>query len=336
MLVPRDTVPIRSMDQLLPPALAARIESLDLLSRKVLAGKLPGERRSKRRGRSVEFDDFRQYVAGDDLRHIDWNIVGRLDRLFIKLFREEEDLSLTLVVDASPSMSVGDPSKVVYAMRLATALGVIGLVNQNRVSAAVFGAPMPDDDATQAGLRRLAPMRGRLNTRRLVDFFLSSLQASQRSGQAAGTDPRAMFNDALTTLAKGDAASLSTGNRGIAVLLSDFLLPEPPAALRLIAGSPTLDSYAVQVLSPGELDPAVLADDGLAGDLRLMDIETARARDVTVTPGTIAEYRKSLDRAVRSLHDHCARLAIAHTLISTRTPVEDVVTNTLRRGGLLR
>jgi uncharacterized protein (DUF58 family) len=336
MLAPRDTAPVKTLDQLLPPALAARIEALDLLSRKVLSGKLPGERRSKRRGRSVEFDDFRPYAPGDDLRHIDWNILGRLDRLFVKLFREEEDLSLTLVIDASPSMNVGDPCKLVYAMQLAMALGTIGLVNQNRVSAAVFGVPVDDDDTLRVGLRRLAPMRGRLSTRRLADLLLDALHAAQRRSAVAGLDPESVFDDALRTLAKGDASTLSTGARGIVLLVSDFLLPRPPDALRLIAGSPTLDTYAVQVLSPGELDPRTLADDGLVGDLSLTDIETARARDVTVTPATIAQYRRSLQTSIDALHARCARLAIAHTLLSTATPVEDVVTNTLRRGGLLR
>lgn len=338
MLAPRETPTVRTMEQLLPPALAARIDALDLLSRKVLAGKLPGERRSKRRGRSVEFDDFRQYVPGDDPRHIDWNILGRLDRLFIKLFREEEDLSLTIVVDASPSMTVGNPSKVLYAMRLAMALGAIGLVNQNRVSAAVFGVPpeADEEERPRAALRWLAPMRGRLNTHRLAEFLLSSLSSCHRRAGAAGLDPSLVIDDAMRSLTRADTPSLSTGTRGIVLVISDFLLPQPPASLRLIAGSPALDAYAVQVLSPGELNPAVLAEEGLMGDLRLTDIETAHGQDVTVTPATIGQYRTALDRAVKDLHNHCARLAIAHTLISTATPVEDVVTNTLRRGGLLR
>ncbi|MFO0833129.1 MAG: DUF58 domain-containing protein [Phycisphaerales bacterium] len=337
MLAPRDNTHVRTMEQLLPHSLSARLDALDLLSRKVLSGKLPGERRSKRRGRSVEFDDFRQYVPGDDLRHIDWNILGRLDRLFVKLFREEEDLSLTVLVDASPSMNVGTPCKLVYALQLAMAMGYIGLVNQNRVSAAVFGVPTEDgEDALAAGLRRLAPMRGRMNTRRLAEFLLGALQAAQRRSVAPGLDPGATFDDAVRALARADSSSLTTGTRGITLVISDFLLPRPPDSLRLIAGSPTLDTYAVQILSPGELDPGTLAEEGLVGDLRLTDVETARAQEVTVTPATIALYRRALDRSVRALHDQCARLAIGHVLISTATPVEDVVTSTLRRGGLLR
>lgn len=339
MLAPRDTTPLKTLEQLLPPSLSARLDALDLLSRKVLSGKLPGERRSKRRGRSVEFDDFRQYVPGDDLRHIDWNIVGRLDRLFVKLFREEEDLSLTIVVDASPSMHVGDPSKLVYAIQLAMALGYIGLVNQNRVSVAAFGAPISDGEepgTVRAGLRRLSPMRGRINARRLADFLLSTLHAAQWRSGTAGIEPIMAFDDAMRTLARGDGSSLTTGTRGITVLISDFLLPETPGSLRFIAGSPTLDTYAVQVLSPGELDPALLADEGLVGDLRLTDVETGRAQEVTVTPSTIAQYRRNLNQSIAALKSRCAAYGIAHSLVRTSTDVEQVVTSTLRRGGLLR
>src|SRR6185369_8387572 len=99
-----------------------------------LAGKLKGERRSKRRGQSVEFADYRNYVVGDDLRFIDWNIYARLDRLFLKLFMEEEDLSLYVIVDVSKSCDFGDPNKAMYLKRVAAALGYIGLVNYNRVT----------------------------------------------------------------------------------------------------------------------------------------------------------------------------------------------------------
>jgi len=105
-------------EQLLPPELLTRLDALDVISRRVLAGKMRGERRSKRRGQSVEFADYRNYVIGDDLRHIDWNIYGRLDRLFLKMFLEEEDLSLYVVVDVSGSMNFGDPNKALYARRV--------------------------------------------------------------------------------------------------------------------------------------------------------------------------------------------------------------------------
>src|SRR3989475_10370524 len=117
---------------LLDPAFMARLDQLDVMSRKLLAGKLKGERRSKRRGQSVEFADYRNYVVGDDLRFLDWNIYGRLDKLFLKLFLEEEDLHVYLLIDSSASMDFGDPSKLLYAKQIAASLAFIGLLNHDR------------------------------------------------------------------------------------------------------------------------------------------------------------------------------------------------------------
>ena len=142
-------------EDLLDPALLVRLERVDIRSNKMFPGKLQGERRSKRRGQSVEFDDYRNYVPGDDLRFIDWNVYARLDRLFIKLFLEEEDLALHLILDASASMHAGSPSKARFAAQVALALGHIGLVNNNRVTASIFGAP------GQSGVLRLPDVRGR-------------------------------------------------------------------------------------------------------------------------------------------------------------------------------
>src|SRR5215470_8351509 len=125
-------------DLLLDPTFMARLDQLDLISRKLLAGKMKGERRSKRRGQSVEFDDYRNYVVGDDLRFIDWNIYARLDRLFLKLFLEEEDLALYVLLDVSKSCDYGDPNKATYIKKVAAALAYIGLVNYNRVSVTAF------------------------------------------------------------------------------------------------------------------------------------------------------------------------------------------------------
>src|SRR5438046_3951510 len=123
----------RKSDLLLDPTFMARLDQLDVVSRKLLSGKLKGERRSKRRGQSVEFADYRNYVIGDDLRFIDWNIYARLDRLFLKLFLEEEDLALYILVDVSKSCDYGEPNKARYIRQVAAALGYVGLVNYNRV-----------------------------------------------------------------------------------------------------------------------------------------------------------------------------------------------------------
>jgi uncharacterized protein (DUF58 family) len=335
--------PPRTLDELIPPELSARLDRLDLLSRKMLAGKMPGERRSKRRGRSVEFDDFRNYVAGDDLRHIDWNIYARLDRLFIKLFREEEDLALHIILDVSASMHTGAPIKSAFAARLAMALGYIGLVNQNRVSIAAFGrsATSPSTNSTPSDVRALAAMRGRRSVQPLAAFILESL--ADQATHAPGTSPpaRESFTNAMRRLAQARAG------KGVVVILSDFLIPAPSSGVSacregltyLAAANATpasFDTYALQILSPAELDPTVAQSQGLIGDLRLTDAESGRAVEVTVTPATIERYKASLLRHTDQLRADCLSLGIAHFNIRTDTPVVDLVMQTLRRGGLFR
>src|SRR5215813_8319795 len=117
---------------LLSPELLGQLERLELVTRKIFHGRMKGERRSTRKGQSVEFADFRSYVPGDDLRFIDWNTYARLDRLFLKMFFEEEDLHFYTLIDASPSMSFGTPAKLQYARQLAAALGFIGLIRGDR------------------------------------------------------------------------------------------------------------------------------------------------------------------------------------------------------------
>ena len=135
-----------------------RLDQLDVMSRKLLAGKMKGERRSKRRGQSVEFADFRNYVVGDDLRFIDWNIYGRLDRLFLKLFLEEEDLSLYVLVDVSKSCDYGEPNKALYLKKVAAALGYIGLVNYNRVSIVAMAEGVVAESGALRGRKRVPAM----------------------------------------------------------------------------------------------------------------------------------------------------------------------------------
>src|SRR5437016_5733486 len=152
------TIAAPKNDLLLDPGFMARLDQLDLISRKLLAGKMKGERRSKRRGQSVEFADYRNYVVGDDLRFIDWNIYARLDRLFLKLFLEEEDLSLYVLLDVSKSCDYGEPNKAIYLKRVAAALGYIGLVNYNRVTIAAMADGIVADTGGMRGRRRVAQM----------------------------------------------------------------------------------------------------------------------------------------------------------------------------------
>src|SRR5437867_8197950 len=154
-------MPDTQAQPLLDPQFLHRLEQLELASRKIFLGRLKGERKSKRKGQSVEFMDFRNYVVGDDLRFLDWNLYGRLDRLFIRLFLEEEDLHFYLLLDNSLSMDFGSPSKMHYAKQVAAALGFVGLVNMDRVVIEAF-----NDRLTQ----RMPALRGRRSLWRLLDF----------------------------------------------------------------------------------------------------------------------------------------------------------------------
>src|SRR3954466_16405654 len=147
---------------LLDSQMLARLEQLELVSRKLFLGRMKGERRSPRKGQSSEFADFRQYTVGEDLRFLDWNLYARLDRLFLRLFLEEEDLHISLLIDASASMDFGTPSKLHYAKQVAAALGFVGLVGQDRVVIEAFG---------EGPARTSAPLRGRRSLWRMLDFL---------------------------------------------------------------------------------------------------------------------------------------------------------------------
>src|SRR5438552_1345744 len=146
---------------LLAPEFLRRLETLELVSKKIRAGRMKGDRLSKRKGRGSEFADFRQYAVGDDLRFLDWNLFARLERLFVRLFLEEEDLHVHLLLDVSRSMDFGTPTKLLQAKRVAAALGFIGLVNLDRVAVWAF-ADKPVSSPV---------LRGRANLPRLLNFL---------------------------------------------------------------------------------------------------------------------------------------------------------------------
>ena len=328
------------LNDLLAPEVAARLAQMDISSRKVFSGKLKGERRSKRRGESVEFADHRPYVSGDDLRHIDWNIFGRLDRLFLKLFLEEEDLSLHLVLDCSGSMDCGEPNKFVFAQRLAAALGYIGLVNLNRVAVSAIGAKgegvfevmpvgggggvagnVPGGVAEAAGggaIGLVSTLRDLRGKRRLQDLSNYLLGLQPVGGMR--------FSDGCKRVA------LSRRGKGVMVVISDFMVKEGyETGLRLLRGH-GYDVFAIQVLSPQEMTPGTT----IAGDLRLKDIEDGDSAEVTISAPLLKKYQQILNAYCNRLHDFCAQRDIVHMTVKSDTPVDTFVLDYLRRRGLLK
>ncbi len=297
----------RRVDELISGELMARLDQVDIMSRKIFAGKLQGERRSKKRGTSVEFADFRHYVHGDDLRFVDWNVYARLDRLFLKMFLEEEDLSLLIAIDSSASMDWGNPNKFVFAQQLAMALGYIGLANQNRVSLYAFN---------EGGVLRLSNLRGRRRSREMGTWLLSH----EPGGQAA-------FNDAMRHIA------LSRQGKGVMVILSDFMFKEGyEKGLRYLSGG-GYDTFCLQLLAPEEIDPG---RHGLAGDLKLTDLEDEDTAEVTVSAGLLKRYKDNLNAWCGKLREFCIRRAITHLTIDTSTDLTALLLDYLRKRGLLK
>jgi uncharacterized protein (DUF58 family) len=288
---------------LLDPSFMARLDQLDILSRKLLAGKLKGERRSKRRGQSVEFADYRDYSVGDDLRFIDWNIYARLDRLFLKLFLEEEDLSLYILLDVSKSCDYGTPNKAQYMKQVAAALAYIGLVNYNRV----YLCAVSNGVVAETGA-----LRGRRRVGQMIDF-VNKLQPQGASH----------FAEACRRFA------LTHRHKGVCVVLSDFFVKEGfEQGLRYVAGG-KYDLFCVQVLAPQEIEP------DLVGDLKLKDVEDDDMAEVSITQPLMAQYRKNLNAYCLSLKDYLRRRGGVYLFTSTAVKFDTLVLNYLRERGLL-
>ena len=249
-------------NSLLTPDLLRRLEQFQLLAARRAKSSARGERRSRARGQSVEFADYRDYTPGDDLRQLDWNVYARLEKLFVKLFVEEEDVTISLLLDASASMTFGAPSKLQFAKRAAAALGYIGLASEDRVRVAALSGRMA---------RRRAALRGSGRVFRLLSD-LSAIEAAE-----GPTD--------LLASARHAAAQLH--GKGVVILLSDLLDPDADRVIRELAATGS-ELIILHVLSPDELDPP------LEGDLRLLDSETGEGLDVTVDLATLDAYTARL------------------------------------------
>lgn len=294
-----------SQSKLLSPELLAQLERLELVTRKIFRGRMKGERRSKRKGQSVEFADFRNYVPGDDLRLLDWNLYARLDKLIIKLFLEEEDLHFYTLIDTSMSMDFGTPSKLEYAKQLAAALGFVGLIRTDRVRI----------ETINQGVSERGPiLRGRQSVWRMLEH-VEAIQPVEKS----------------TTLTEGvKNFCLRNPGRGVVVLLSDLMDKSGyEQALRYFV-SHQVDCFVIQILSQEELEP------DLEGDLKLVDCEDADEAEITVSMPLLKRYKQTLNSFVAGAQEFCSRRGIHYLLANNQMPVQDLVAKQLRRRGLVR
>jgi uncharacterized protein (DUF58 family) len=279
-----------------------QIDQLVLVSKRARAGQIQGERRSPKRGQSVEFADYRMYSRGDDFRMIDWNVYARLETLFLKLFVEEEDLTIHLLVDTSRSMDWGTPNKLLVGKQLAGALGYIALAGLDRVTVAPFGgegAPYP-------------PRRGKHQAFSLFEYLLDL--------QAGGS---ATLGTALKRYAQG------AKNVGPLLLISDLFDTTWQEGLRALLAR-RFDVTVLHILAPEELNPT------LAGDLRLKDVERGAELELTVDAAMLQRYAANLQTWQAELRQWCGARGIGYAAVDSSLPVEDVVLNLLRRQGIIR
>jgi uncharacterized protein (DUF58 family) len=288
-------------ESLLEPDFLRKLERLAISAKRVRLGHARGERKSKRKGSSVEFADYRDYVQGDDLRHIDWNILGRLDALYLKLFQEQEDLTVNLIVDASKSMQFGSPSKIAFARKAAAAIAYIGLVSNDRVAAEAFGERNV----------RLAPCSGKASTRKLLEYF-AGLEAGGSTNLEAACR----------------AFNIRNRAKGITVILSDFLDEAGfEGGLRRLAQAGS-EVYVIHVLAPEEIDPSV------TGDLKLLDSETGAHTEISVSPTLLKRYKQNVTGFTEAIRAYCLARGMAYVFAPSDTPFERLTLEMLRRSGL--
>ena len=287
-------------------AFLRKLERIAILSKRAMAGQLQGERRSPKRGQSVEFADFRPYSVGDDFRRIDWNAYARLERFFIKLFVEEEDLTVHLLLDASLSMDWGQPNKFTYAIRSAGALGYIALHGLDRLTITALGETHNSNDGY------FSPHRGKQNAFALFSFLQELVPAGQ-----------ARLGSAL------QAYAARAPRPGPLLLLSDLMDDSWAVGLTALAAR-GFDVSVVHILSPDEISP------DLTGDLKLLDSETKVEVEITGEYDLIERYRKGLADWQEELRRFCAARAMQYAPIETSIPIEELLFARLRKHGILR
>jgi uncharacterized protein (DUF58 family) len=280
-------------------AFLRQLERLQLVTRKAVRGGLKGVRRSVKHGQSVEFTDYRDYAMGDDLRSLDWNVYARLEKLFIKLFIEEEDVTVHVLLDASASMDSGTPDKLIFGKRAAAALAYIGLASYDRVNISVLQGRVA---------RRFAAVRG---TGRVFQVL------SDLSGVKPANGPTD-----LAAACRHYAAQLT--QRGPLMLISDLFDPQVDRAISELAGT-RCDVAVIHTLSPEELDPP------LEGDLRLVDRENNSIVDVTADLGTLDAYRERLAQWQAHLEEISNKRRVAYLPTPTTLPLADLMFAELRR-----
>jgi uncharacterized protein (DUF58 family) len=291
-------------DDLFDDAFQRKLEYLALVSRRVFAGRMRAERRTKKSGSGIEFADHRDYQPGDDFRYLDWNVYQRFGRLLLRLYEEEEDLSIYFILDVSGSMAFGDRAKLRYAKQIAAALAYVGLANLDRVSIV---------STADKVLERMQPTRGKARIFK-VFRFLKEIEP------AGATD----LEDALKTFVAQNK------RRGLAVLISDLYDPAGFERGINVLRYNKFDPFVVHVVDHAEGKPK------LSGDVLLYDCETGEEREVTVTARVLASFHETYESYLGEIARFCSSRQVPYIQADVAQPFDDLILRVFRRGGFLR
>lgn len=280
-----------------------KLEYLYIVSKKIFAGRIKAERRSTRRGVSVEFADYRNYTPGDDFRYIDWNAFARLDELLLKLYEEREDLHIYFLVDVSQSMTYGELPKLIYAKRVAAALAYIGLSNLDRIGITAFNT---------TDMNRLPTERGKGKIFTVLNFL------DQINGTGE-TDMEHAFRNFVHM----------TKRRGLVVVISDLFDPKGFTAGLNMLKFQKHDLFVIHIIDEKEAEPNLL------GDYHLVDIETDQLRPVTINENHIKRYKALFNKYCDDLDRYCTQREISLVRTMTKAPFEELILRIFRMGGFV-
>lgn len=293
-----------SNDDLFDDDFQRKLDYLALVSKRVFAGRMRAERRTKKSGSGVEFADHRDYQAGDDFRYLDWNVYQRFDRLLLRLYEEEEDLAIYFIVDASTSMGFGDAKKLRYAKRVAAALAYVGLANLDRVSIV---------STTDKVEGRMPATRGKARIFK-VFRFLRDLEA----------DGQTDLEDALKSFVAQNK------RRGLVVLASDLYDPQGFERGINVLRYNKFDPFVVHIVDETEARPK------LAGDVLLYDCETGDEREVTVTAKVLERFEEAYRGYLEEIDRFCTSKQVPYIRADVSMPFDELILRVFRRGGFLR
>jgi len=289
------------MSIILQPQELRAVEQLRLNPRKTLRGSVRGERLTSRKGISIEFSDYRGYAHGDDLRHLDWNVLARLQTPVVKTYRDEQDLALYLMLDCSASMNFGEPTKFESARKVLAALALPALASQDALRVCALGKRQPPGRV----------LRG-------MGAFLKINTEVSKYQPDSETDLTASIREIAGALPRP----------GVIIIASDGLDPNAPNAIRFL-GARGHEVWFVQVLSDEELDPDV------EGDLKLIDAERSTHVEVTASTQVLETYKRNLSKHCENLANQCKRIGGRYALYQTSEPLLSLVKTLKSQGWLI-